>query len=58
MTAELNARGHACTENTVAHLMRAHGTRAKAARRPVPTTDSRHCLPVADNLLGRDFGPA
>jgi putative transposase len=57
MTAELNARGHECTENTVAHLMRTHGIRARAARRSVRTTDSRHSLPVADNLLGRDFDP-
>ena len=57
MTAELNARGYDCTENTVAHLMRTHGIRAKAARRFVRTTDSRHSLPVADNLLGRDFDP-
>jgi putative transposase len=58
MTAELNARGHACTENTVATLMKAHGIKAKTARRFVRTTDSRHGLPVADNLLDRDFAPA
>jgi transposase InsO family protein len=57
MTAELNARGHACTENTVAKLMKAHGIRAKTSRRFVCTTDSRHGLPVADNLLGRRFDP-
>ncbi len=57
MTAELNARGHDCTENTVAHLMRINGIRAKAARRSVRTTDSRHSLPVADNLLDRQFDP-
>jgi transposase InsO family protein len=57
MTAELNARGFACTENTVAQLMKAHGIRAKAPRRFVRTTDSRHGLPVADNVLGRDFDP-
>ena len=57
MTAELNARGFACTENTVAQLMKAHGIRAKAPRRFVRTTDSRHGLPVADNVLGRDFEP-
>src|SRR5262245_27723902 len=58
MTAELNARGYACTEDTVAKLMKAHGVRAKTARRFVRTTDSRHGLPVADNLLGRQFDPA
>jgi len=57
MTAELNARGHDCTENTVARLMKTHGIRAKAVRRFVRTTDSRHSLPVAENLLGRDFAP-
>ena len=58
MTAELNARGHACSENTVARLMRDHGIRATASRRFVRTTDSRHGLPVADNVLDRDFAPA
>jgi putative transposase len=58
MTAELNARGHACTENTVAKLMKGHGIRAKAARRFVRTTDSRHSLPVAGNLLARQFSPS
>lgn len=58
MTAELNARGHDCTGNTVASLMKTHGIRAKTVRRFVRTTDSRHALPVADNLLGRDFCPS
>ena len=57
MTAELNARGYDCTENTVAALMREHGIRAKAPRSFVRTTDSRHGLPVAANVLGRDFAP-
>jgi putative transposase len=57
MTAELNARGHPCTVNTVADLMKEHGIRAKAARRFVRTTDSGHGLPVADNLLDRQFDP-
>ncbi len=57
MTAELNARGHACSANTVARLMREHGIRAKAPRRPDRTTDSRHGLAVADDLLARDFDP-
>jgi transposase InsO family protein len=57
MTAELNARGHECSENTVAGLMRGHGIRAKAPRRFVRTTDSNHRLPVAANVLDRDFEP-
>jgi transposase InsO family protein len=57
MTAELKARGHECSENTVARLMNAHGIQAKAPKRFVRTTDSNHRLPVAENLLGRDFEP-
>jgi hypothetical protein len=57
MAAELNARGHDCAENTVATLMKTHGIRAKAPRSFVRTTDSRHGLPVAANVLGRDFAP-
>jgi putative transposase len=55
--AELTARGVACCVNTVAKLMRAGGIRAKTSRRFVRTTDSRHGLPVAENVLGRDFTP-
>ena len=58
MAAELNARGHACSENTVAGIMREHGIRAKGPRRRVRTTDSNHGLPVAGNVLDRDFAPA
>jgi len=58
MAAELTARGHDCSENTVAKLMREHGIRAKAPRRFVRTTDSNHRLPVAENILERDFDPA
>jgi putative transposase len=54
----LKAQGVACSENTVATLMRAQGVRAKA-RRPfvVATTDSRHDRPVAKNVLNRQFYP-
>ena len=58
MTAELNARGHECSENMVAELMRAHGIRGKTSRRFVRTTDARHRLPVADNRLDRAFEPS
>lgn len=55
MAVELNARGHACSENTVAKLMSAHGVKARMPRRLVRTTDSNHLLPVAPNVLDRDF---
>lgn len=57
MTAELKARGHECSENTVARLMSANGITARAPRRFVRTTDSNHRLPVAANLLDREFDP-
>ena len=56
--AELAARGHDCCVNTVAKLMRDHGIRAKTARKFRCTTDSDHDLPVAENLLDRQFDPA
>jgi putative transposase len=55
--AELAARGQECCVNTVAKLMRDHGIRAKTARKFRCTTDSNHGLPVAENLLDRQFDP-
>lgn len=56
--AALAARGEACSVNTVAKLMRDNGIRAKSARRfRCATTDSDHPLPVAANVLGRQFDP-
>jgi len=59
MHKELVARGHACCVNTVAKLMRDNDIQAKTARKfRVRTTDSNHDLPVADNLLDRQFNPS
>ena len=58
MHAELNAREYECSENTVAKLMKAQGIRAKTPKRLVRTTDSKHRLPVAANILARDFEPS
>jgi putative transposase len=55
--AELAARGRDCCVNTVAKLMRQQGIAAKAAKKFRGTTDSDHDLPVADNLLDRQFNP-
>ena len=52
---ELLARGMTCSENTVAELMRSHGLAARTRRRYRITTDSSHTLPVAENVLNRDF---
>jgi putative transposase len=59
MHEELVARGYACCVNTVAKLMRDNDIKAKTARKfRVRTTDSDHDLPVADNLLDRQFNPS
>lgn len=51
----LKLQGDTCGENRVARLMREDGLRAKTKRRFKATTDSKHNLPVAPNLLDRDF---
>jgi transposase InsO family protein len=53
--AELAAKGVECSVNTVAKLMHDNDIRAKTARKFRHTTDSNHALPVADNLLSREF---
>ena len=46
-----------CSENRIARLMQEDGLRAKSKRRFKATTNSKHDLPVAPNLLQRDFSP-
>jgi putative transposase len=58
MTRELRNRGFAAGEERVARLMRENGIRARHKRRFKATTDSKHNLPVAPNLLERNFTPA
>ncbi len=53
--AALRAGGVSCCVNTVARIMREEGLRAKTKRRFKATTNSSHGLPVAVNLLDRDF---
>lgn len=56
MHAALPAEGAVAGRGRVERLMRAAGIRATAARRFRPaTTDSRHALPIAPNLLGQRF---
>ncbi len=47
--------GLAVNRKTVAASLRRQGLRAKAARKFKATTNSRHSLPVAPNLLEQDF---
>jgi putative transposase len=55
ITQELRAREVSCSRNRVARLMRKHAITARPVRRFVVTTDSRHALPVAANLLEQRF---
>ncbi|HYJ31018.1 MAG TPA: IS3 family transposase [Allosphingosinicella sp.] len=56
MHAALRAEGRTASRGRVARLMRRHGIRALAGRRFKPcTTDSRHDLPIAPNLLKQAF---
>ena len=54
---ELLARGVRVGKDRVQRLMKLHGIRARGKRKFVVTTDSKHGLPVAENLLARDFTP-
>jgi len=56
--AELREHGVRCSAKRVARLMRLAGIRARRPRRAHTTTDSRHALPVAHNVLGRAFAAA
>ena len=58
MLRELRARGFSASKERVERLMRENDIRARHKRRYKVTTDSRHGLPVAPNLLDRNFMPA
>jgi hypothetical protein len=54
--AQLRAEGQTVSRKRVERVMRQHGIRARTPRRyRVCTTDSKHCLPVAANLLEQNF---
>lgn len=54
---ELLRRGKRHGRNRIARLMRKDGLRAKTRRKFKATTNSKHDLPIAPNLLDRDFTP-
>jgi transposase InsO family protein len=58
MMRELRARGFSASKARVERLMREHGIRGRHKRRYKATTYSKHGLPVAENLLARDFTPS
>jgi transposase InsO family protein len=54
---ELQDRGHRIGLRRVERLMHANGIHARHKRRFKATTDSKHSMPVAANLLERNFTP-
>ena len=55
ITKDLKANGENCSHNRVAKRMKHLGLCAKGKKRFKATTDSNHKLPVAENILNRDF---
>jgi putative transposase len=54
----LKGMGVPASKSKVERTMKKHGIRAKTKRKFKATTDSKHNLPVAPNLLKRNFSPA
>lgn len=52
---KLRSQGEGCSRNRVARLMSRNDLRAKTSRKFRATTNSKHDLPVAPNLLDRQF---
>ncbi len=57
MVEELRGRGFPASKARVERLMREDDIRARHKRRYKVTTDSKHNLQIAANLLNRQFNP-
>ena len=57
MWKELVARGYRVGKERVRRLMKNNGIRARCKRKFVVTTDSKHHLPIAPDLVQRNFNP-
>lgn len=57
MHRELQGRGHRIGLRRLERLMREHGIRARHKRRFKATTDSKHTMLIAPNLLAHNFTP-
>jgi putative transposase len=55
ITAALHNEGVPVSKGMVSRLMRKHGVRSRIRRKYKATTDSNHNLPVAENILNRNF---
>jgi putative transposase len=55
ITVELCRQGVSASRGMVSRLMNKNGIRSKIRKKYKATTDSNHNLPVAENILNRDF---
>ena len=55
ITAELRSLGFGCGKNRIARLMRENGIKSRIRKRFKVTTQSDHSLPIAADLVKRDF---
>jgi transposase InsO family protein len=51
----LNKYGKRVSRKKVARIMRENGLNARRRRKSIKTTDSKHNLPVCENILNREF---
>lgn len=57
ITAELRSNGMRMSKKRVARIMKKHGIKSKTKKRFKVTTNSKHKLPVAKNLVEMKFNP-
>lgn len=57
ITAELRSKGMQISKKRVARIMKKHGIKSKIKRRYKIRTNSKHKLPVAENLVEMKFNP-
>lgn len=55
ITAALLSKGIECNKKRISRIMRSNGIKAKTVRKYKATTNSKHKLPVAKNLLNQKF---
>jgi len=58
ITAELRARGMKISKKRIARIMKKHGIKSKMKRRYKVTTNSKHKLQLAENLVEMKFNPS
>lgn len=57
ITAELRCKGMRVSKKRVARIMKKHGIKSKTKKRFKVTTNSKHKLPIAENLVEMKFNP-